>query len=135
MSEVEIKKLNDILTIDGCESFWKKISIFFKLMKNAEVLYTFFYLGFAILAMSVHYFFFSYHLIEFLKNQPVLVNVLKSVINPRKQLILIFLFFLILEYFYTLVIYYFFYDVMPQYSCESVIVCLATVYTQTFTVK
>lgn len=134
MSELEIGKIKNILTIDGCGNFWKKVHIFTKLFFNVEVLYTLGYMGFAVLGLTTHYFFFCYHLIEFIRTQTVLKNVLKAVYNPRKQLLFIFAFFLLLEYFYSLIIYYFFFDIMPSHSCDSVFICLATVYTNTFTV-
>lgn len=135
MHELEIEKISNILRIGGWSNLWKKIQKYFKLIFNMEVLYAVGYMGFAILALSIHYFFFCYHLIEFIKTQTVLKNVLRSVYNPRKQLIFIFVFFLVLEYFYSLLIFYFFYDIMPLNSCISVFSCLATVYTNTFSVN
>ena len=135
MSELEIRKISHILKINGWSNAIKNIQIFFKLFTDGDVLYALCYMTFSILALSVHYFFFSFHLIDFIKTQPILLQVLRSVYYPRKQLIFIFIFFLVLEYFYSLLIFYFFYDIMPIYSCDSVFSCFATVYTQTFTVK
>ena len=135
MSEYEIRKISNILTIDGWSNFLKKVQILIKLLTDSEVLYALFYIGFAILALSSHYFYFSFHLIEFIKTQPVLRQVLRSVYNPRVQLIFIFAFFMVLEYFYTLIIFYVFHDIMPDDSCDSVFSCLATVYSETFTVS
>jgi hypothetical protein len=134
MSELEIGKISNILQMDGFKNFLNKFYINLKLLLNVEVLYAIGYMGFAILALSVHYFFYAYHLIEFIRSQTVLKNVLKSVYNPRWQLLFIFAFFILLEYLYSLVIYFFFHEMMPDNSCDSVFICLATVYTNTFTV-
>jgi hypothetical protein len=136
MTDLEIRKFSHLINENvDCSDTFKKLKICAKLILNGEVLYASGYLAFAILAISYHYFFFCYHLIEFIKSQSVLRNVLKSVYNPRKQLIFIFMFFMVLEYFYSLIVFYFFYDQMPESSCSSMLICLATIYTQTFTVR
>ncbi len=132
---MQIKKFSKILGDSDFSNFWKKLGIYTKLIFNWQVLYASGYLAFAILAFSIHYFFFCYHLIEFIKSQTVLRNVLKSIYGQGKQLLLIIAFFIVLEYFYSLVIYYFFFDYMPGESCSSVFICLATVYRETFTVS
>lgn len=135
MTELDLRRFRSILKLDKIKVFFTKVMIIIQLMFNIEVLYAIGYMGFAILGLSLHNFFFSYHLIMFIRTQPILKNVLKAVYNPRKQLIFIFAFFILLEYFYALLVYYFFYDQMPDNSCESVFICLATIYTNTFTVN
>jgi len=134
MTAIDIKKFSHVLNDKDFSDKYRKFQIYFKIIFNAEVVYASGYLAFAILALSVHYFFFCYHLIEYIKSQNVLRNVLKAVYNPRKQLLFIFLFFFLLVYFYDLIIFYFFFDIMPGTYCSSAFICLATVYSQTFTV-
>ena len=134
MSELDLRKFKKILIIEKYKIYFRNILIILQLMFNIEIIYAIGYMGFAILGLANNYFFFSYHLIMFIRTQNVLKNVLKAVYIPRQQLLFIFAFFILLEYFYSLVIYYFFYDIMPENSCDSVIICLATIYTNTFTV-
>jgi inositol 1,4,5-triphosphate receptor type 1 len=124
-----------VLKVDGIRIFFRKILSGLQMLSNIEVIYAIGYMGFAVLGLALHYFFFSYHLIMFIRTQPVLKNVLKAVYNPRQQLGFIFAFFILLEYFYSLIIYYFFYDIMPKNSCDSVFICLATIYQSTFMVS
>jgi hypothetical protein len=134
MSELEVARFPKILSEKWHQVLWKNVKIILKILSTLEVIYSIGYIGFTILALTIHNFFFSYHLIEFIKSQSVLRNVLKSIYNPRKQLIFVFAFFIVLIYFYVLVIFYFFYEQMPEYSCDSILSCLATIYRETFTV-
>jgi len=134
MTELEVARFPKILSEKWYQMLWKNVKIIIKILSSMEVIYSIGYIGFTILALTIHSFFFAYHLIEFIKSQSVLRNVLKSIYNPRKQLMFVFAFFLVLIYFYVLIIFYFFYQVMPEYSCDSILSCVATIYRETFTV-
>ena len=133
MNELEIRRIDKILTINGFKDFLKKMQIYFQLIFDSDVLYALAFIAFSLLGLFVHNFFFAFHLIEFIKTQPILRNVLKAVYEPLSQLVFIFIFFIILVYFYSLIIFYFFYDIMPENSCSSVVICLAAIYSNTFT--
>ena len=133
MNELEIRRIDKILTINGFKDFLKKMQIYFQLIFDSDVLYALAFIAFSLLGLFVHNFFFAFHLIVFIKTQPILRNVLKAVYEPLSQLVFIFIFFIILVYFYSLIIFYFFYDIMPENSCSSVVICLAAIYSNTFT--
>ena len=109
----------------------QNLKAFKYLLFDFEVMYEIGYITFAILAFLVHYFFFVYHLIDFIRTQQVLINVLKSIYNSRVQLFFTLMFYLILIYFYALIFYYFFYDDMPPYTCDSIFLCIITIFTNT----
>lgn len=132
---MEIKRIYQILEQHYFQEIIKKIGISLQLLLNLEIIYYLGYFIFAILALKIHNFFFAYHLIEFIRSQEVLRNVLKAIYNPKTQLLFIFIFFMILQYFYALLVYYWFYDDMPDNSCESVFICMISIYTNTFTVR
>lgn len=134
MTGLEIGRINTVLKTNGWKDFLNTVYIYTKLLLDIDVIYAISYMLFAILGATLHNFFFAYHLTIFIINQRVLVNVLKAIYNPGWQLFFIFIFFLILEYFYSLIVYYFFYPQMPDNSCASVFICLATIYNNTFTV-
>ena len=133
MNELEIRRIDKILTLNGIKNLFKKIGIYLRLIIDPNVLYALAYILFSLLGLFVHDFFFAFHLMEFIKSQPILRSVLKAVYEPLNQLTYIFIFFLILVYFYALIVYYFFYDIMPENSCESIVYCLAYIYSNTFT--
>lgn len=133
MNDLEIRRIDKILTINGLKDFLKKMQIYFRLIIDSDVLYALTFIIFSLLGLIVHKFFFAFHLIEFIKTQPILRNVLKAVYEPLQQLTYIFIFFIILAYFYSLLIFYSFYDIMPPYSCSSVVICLSAIYSNTFT--
>ena len=87
---------------------------------------------FAILGLFVHHFFFAFHLIEFIKSQPILKMVFLVFYKPLAQLISIYIFFFILIYFYSLLIYYRYYDLMPINTCNSPLICMMYIYSNTF---
>ena len=133
MNELEIRRIDKILTLNGIKNLFKKLGIYLRLIIDPNVLYALAYILFSLLGLFVHDFFFAFHLMEFIKSQPILRSVLKAVYEPLNQLTYIFIFFLILVYFYALIVYYFFYDIMPENSCESIVYCLAYIYSNTFT--
>ena len=62
----------------------------------------------------------------------MLLNVLKSIWNPKKILILLFLLFIILMYQFTVFAYYFFWQMYPPGYCSSMWVCLLTALDKSF---
>ena len=135
MDDLEIRRISEILKESSqLEGVRKYFQFFFGVILNLSVLYALATLAFALAGLRSHYFYFSFHLLEVIISQTVLVNVLYSVANPISQLFFIYTFFIVLMYFFALLIYKFMYQDMPNGSCESLLICLATLYTQTFTV-
>jgi inositol 1,4,5-triphosphate receptor type 1/inositol 1,4,5-triphosphate receptor type 3 len=88
---------------------------------------------FAILGLFVHHFFFSFHLIELIITQPILKYVFLAFYEPLADFLFTLIFFFILIYFYSLLIFYRYYDLMPDLSCESPLICMMYIYSNTFT--
>ena len=100
---------------------------------DIKVLYALAYMVFALLGIFVHNFFFAFHLIEFIISQPILQYVFRAIVDPIAQLAYTFIFFFILIYFYSLIIFYNFQQIMPTFSCDSPVICMVYIYSNTFT--
>ena len=133
VSEFEINRVYKFLKAKGYSLFFNKFFIYIKLIFNFNVLYRFAYMAFAVLGLFVHHFFFAFHLIEFIKSQPRLKIIFLAFYEPLAQLIYTFIFFFILIYAYSLLIYYRYYDLMPENTCNSPLICMMYIYSNTFT--
>jgi len=129
MSNLEIHRMNYFFNTKS----YKKILIYVRLIFNMKVIYALLYFVFAILGIAKHKFFFAFHLIEFIISQPILQYVFRAIIDPIAQLAYTFIFFFILIYFYSLIIFYYFQEIMPEYSCDSPLICMVFIYSNTFT--
>lgn len=78
-------------------------------LTNFTMLFYFLYIIFLILGLSVHPFFYAFHLADFLRIS-ILKNVIKAIWNPKYQLFLTFVFFVLVEYYFSLISYTYFYD-------------------------
>ncbi len=136
MDDLEIRRIHEILKDSSkVEGILKNLRFMLHFLSNLSVLYAFATLAFAIAGLDAHFFFFALHLFEVIKSQKTLVNVIMSVYIPITQIIFIYIFFIVLMYFFTIFIYYFMFNYIPDGSCDSLQICLATLYTETFTVK
>ena len=129
MSNLEIHRIKDFFSTKN----FKKIFIYIRLILDLKVIYALLYMAIAILGIAEHKFFFAFHLVEFILSQPILLYVFRAIIDPIAQLAYTFIFFFILIYFYSLIIFYFFQDIMPKNSCDSPIICMVFIYSNTFT--
>ena len=129
MSNLEIHRIKDFFSTKN----FKKIFIYIRLILDLKVIYALLYMAIAILGIAEHKFFFAFHLVEFILSQPILLYVFRAIIDPIAQLAYTFIFFFILIYFYSLIIFYFFQDIMPENSCDSPIICMVFIYSNTFT--
>ena len=129
MSDLEIHSIDYFLDSNS----YRKILIYLYLLIDIKVLYAFAYMVFALLGIFIHNFFFAFHLIEFIISQPILQYVFRAIVDPIAQLAYTFIFFFILIYFYSLIIFYNFQDIMPENSCDSPVICMAYIYSNTFT--
>ena len=129
MSDLEIHRIQYFFETSN----YKKIFIYIYLVMDIKVLYALAYMIFALLGIFIHNFFFAFHLIEFIISQPILQYVFRAIMDPIAQLAYTFIFFFILIYFYSLIIFYNFQEIMPSNSCDSPIICMAYIYSNTFT--
>jgi inositol 1,4,5-triphosphate receptor type 1/inositol 1,4,5-triphosphate receptor type 3 len=129
MSDLEIHSIDYFLDSNS----YRKIFIYLYLFIDIKVLYAIAYMIFALLGIFAHNFFFSFHLIEFIISQPILQYVFRAIVDPIAQLAYTFIFFFILIYFYSLIIFYNFQEIMPENSCNSPVICMAYIYSNTFT--
>ena len=133
ISDLEIHRVYSFLKSSGYSLYCHKLMIYLKLLFNGHVLYSICYMIFAILGLFVHHFFFSFHLIELIKSQPILKSVFLAFYEPLADFVFTLIFFFILIYFYSLLIFYRYYDLMPDYSCDSPLICMMYIYSNTFT--
>ena len=129
MSDLEIHRIEYFFDSNS----YRKILIYIYLVLDIKVFYALAYMAFALLGIAMHNFFFAFHLIEFIISQPILQYVFRAIVDPIAQLAYTFLFFFILIYFYSLIIFYNFQDIMPEYSCDSPVICMVFIYSNTFT--
>ena len=81
------------------------LKTFWFLLTDFYVLYYLCYGAAAVFGTIVHPFFFAFHLFEVLIRFPVLLNVVKSVWQPRKQILYTGLLFIIMMYVFSLFAY------------------------------
>lgn len=81
----------------------KVLFSFFKVIESSEVLFYILYFVFALLGVLVHWFFFSFHLVIILSIYTTLRNVTKAITQPKLELFLTFMLFLIIEYAYSII--------------------------------
>lgn len=74
----------------------KLFMVLIALMQEIEVIYYLAYGTLAIFGIIIHHFFFTFHLTEILIRYPTLKNVIRSVYEPRQQLGLTLVLFVIL---------------------------------------
>ena len=85
---------NDIKTFRLFKIVKRILFAVFALLQDFQVIYYILYAMCAIVGLVVSPFFFFFHLFDILVRYPVLLNVVKSVWNPRKQICYTFFLFL-----------------------------------------
>ena len=133
INDFEIHRIYDFLKSSETSLFFNKLFIYLKLLSNFHVIYTLIYIVSAILGFFLHPFFYSILLIEFIKNQPILIYVFLAFYEPLVQFVYTLIFFFILIYFYSLFIFYNYFDLMPENTCDSPLICMTYIYSNTFT--
>ncbi len=114
--------------------FPKLFIVLLGIVQEIEVIYYLAYGTLAIFGITFHHFFFTFHLTEILIRYPTLKNVIRSVWEPRQQLALTFILFVILEYIWSILGFSYFSD-QYQGNCESVLMCFLFTFDYTFKVK
>lgn len=115
------------------------MNLFFKLksmlltlyftLSNIDVLYHLLYMIFSILGIAYNPLFFSLHLLDILYRYPSLQNVIKSIVLPRKSLMLTFILILILIYLFSIWGFLGFYNYYNG-QCNTMIMCIKTTFDQ-----
>lgn len=104
------------------------LTLYFTL-SNIDVLYHLLYMIFSILGIAYTPLFFSLHLLDILYRYPTLQDVIKSVVLPRKSLMLTFMLILVLIYLFSIWAYLAFYDYYDT-NCDNMIMCIKTTFDQ-----
>ena len=104
------------------------------LLSDFNVLYNFLFVFMGIIGTIISPFFFFFQLFDVLMRYPVLLNVVKSVWNPRKSIIFTYFLFIVLMYVFTLFAYYFLQDSYPAKFCDSTWICLISAIDKSFKV-
>jgi len=126
-------------TTDPLGVFKKFIKFFINILWSVYYCFTDFLFAYyslfivvAILGLVVHPFFFVIQLFDVLRNE-ILKNVVKAVWDPRVQLLLTFIVFLLCEYYFTLIGYTFFsqHYIMGT-RCQSLWQCFFSTFDFTF---
>ena len=86
----------------------------------------------AVIGIAYKPYIFFFHLFDVLVRYPVLLSVIKSVWNPRKQIGYTGLLFILLMYVFTLLAYVIFKDVYGEGFCDSVFICWVTAIDSSF---
>ncbi|CAD8059333.1 unnamed protein product [Paramecium primaurelia] len=110
---------------------FKLLAVLFYILKEIEVVYYLAYGALAVIGTVLHPFFFSFHLTEILIRYPTLKNVIKSVWEPKQQLALTLVLFIILVYVYGLIAYTFFFEDYAG-KCQSTLFCFLFTFDWTF---
>ena len=114
---------------------WKRalqaISAFLTLLSNFEVIYYSAYMAFSVMGTFGNHLFFSLLLLDIINRYPSLQNVIKSIVKPKKQLLLTFLLTLIFVYLFGIIGYLFLEDFFGN-DCDSLFKCTITIWDQGF---
>ncbi|CAD8068825.1 unnamed protein product [Paramecium sonneborni] len=110
---------------------FKLLAVLFYILKEIEVVYYLAYGALAVIGTVLHPFFFSFHLTEILIRYPTLKNVIRSVWEPKQQLALTLVLFVILVYVYGLIAYTFFFEDYKG-KCQSTLFCFLFTFDWTF---
>ncbi len=103
------------------------------LLSDFHVLYYCLYGASAVIGVAITPLFFALHLLDVLVRYPTLQNVLKSIYQPRKSLLLTFLLLQIFNYIFSL---FGFYVLSSEYNgyCENTWMCFLTAIDKSFKV-
>lgn len=100
------------------------------LLNDFEIVYYTIYILFVVVGITLHPFFFVFCMTDFLRTE-YLKNVVRAVWQPRAELVLSLILFIILEYYFTLIGYMVYYDDY-QGMCDELWVCFFTTFDWTF---
>jgi inositol 1,4,5-triphosphate receptor type 1 len=102
------------------------------LITDFRVVYNVIYGVTAVIGLTIKPYFFAYHLFDVLVRYPDLLNVIRSVWDPKKSLFLTFILLVTFIYIFSLIGYYFFSDFYPDGSCENTWSCFLIAFNKSF---
>jgi len=116
------------------EKFTNTVKTIYLSLKTFEIVYYISYAIFAVLGISIHPFFYAFHLTQILTRYPTLKNLIRAIYEPRRQLGLTFLLYMILTYIFSLIGFEFF---SSDYggACHTTWECFLTTFDFTFKVN
>lgn len=114
---------------------WAVLMTLKEFFTDFDFVYYTLYMSFCVIGLVVHPFFFGFLTVDFLRFK-ILKNVVKAVWEPRVDMGLTFMIFLLIEYYFTLIGYLILYD---QYEndtyygrCNVLWKCFVTTFNWTF---
>ena len=117
VSKYTIYNLNETFRQRARAKMHEVREIIFSLFRDFNFVYYILYIIFAVLAITNHVFFLTFHLMDIVIRSPLLLNLLSAIYQPREQLILTLILFLVFEYMFSLMTFAFFYHEMPDWNC------------------
>ena len=112
---------------------YSKIKFVVSVLSDFVFLYYLGYVVFTFLALFYNSLFATYQLLDVVVRSPSLLDILRSVWNPRKQLFLMLVFYLAWEYVFSLFIFQLMLQDIPEsFVCESLIKWFFVIIDQTF---
>ena len=128
------KELAEELNYTGNKkTFYILRKTIYEIITSFSVIYYTGVVVFGFLGIYKSNFFFSYLLLEIVTRFKTLQNVLVAIKNPYKELILIFILWIILIYYFSIIGYVWFRDTefpRPDKDCNSLLKCVATIFHQ-----
>lgn len=109
----------------------KFIKSVFVLLLNFDILYNLVYMALIIMGIVIHPFLFVATMADLLRTED-LKNVVKAAYNPRTELGLSFILFLVIEYYFTIFAYIFYNEEYPEEFCEKLWKCYIKTFDYTF---
>ena len=133
------KKADDAPLETETVKLWNKISGFYTasemIIMDIQISYQVLYLIFTILGLAYHPFFYCFCLTYLIVRSKILINVLKAVYGPRKQIILTLFLLIIVTYMFSILAYSQFhedYNDPLTNSCYSLWSCLVVTFDQSY---
>ncbi|CDW74252.1 UNKNOWN [Stylonychia lemnae] len=87
---------------------------------------------FAFLGVTVHFFYFAFHLSYFIISSQTLFNVLRSIWEPKYKIFMTLILFLLIEYLFVIISFQTYRDYFPADNCENLLRCYLVTLDQTF---
>ena len=123
----DLKNLENLMKPPSSSVTQKFMQTVLYTLINFDVLYHFFYFSFSILAITLHPFFYSAHLLDIMYRFPSLQGVVKSIIVPWRALLLTLVFIIVVVYLFSVWAYFRLHYTFED-LCDSLFICFITVF-------
>jgi len=131
-NELETRSFYQVFTLDKNMELRFKIMVVLQMFLKVEVLYAIISFSCTFLALIYHYFFFVFHLLDFIISQKPLLMIIRGILRVWYKLVIIFLLLLTFIYFYTLIVFFYFREIVPENGCNSLVSCYINLTNSTF---